>query len=54
MPEPGALAFTMAVKVTGWPETDGLTDEVIVVEVLAFFTTWLMAEELLLKLALPS
>ncbi len=27
MPEPGALAVTVAVNVTDWPNTDGLTEE---------------------------
>ena len=39
VPEPGAVALTVAVKVTDCPKTDGLTDEVTVVEVLALFTT---------------
>ena len=36
--EPGLVMLTVAVKVTAWPETDGLTDELTVVVVLAWFT----------------
>jgi hypothetical protein len=28
VPEPGATAVTVAVKVTAWPKTEGLTEEV--------------------------
>ncbi len=27
MPEPGALAVTVAVNVTDWPKTEGLTED---------------------------
>ena len=30
MPEPGALASTVAVKVTDWPNTEGVTEEITV------------------------
>jgi hypothetical protein len=30
VPDPGELAVTVIVKVTGWPKTDGFADEVIV------------------------
>ena len=33
VPAPGALVVTVAVKVTGWPNTDGLTADTIVVVV---------------------
>ena len=50
----GALAVTVAVKVTDWPKTDGLTDEVSVVVVAAWLTVWVRAVEVLLvKLASP-
>jgi hypothetical protein len=34
----GEFAVTVPVKVTGWPTTDGLVDELTVVVVLAAFT----------------
>ena len=39
VPAPGAIAETVAVKVTDWPNTDGFADEVTVVAVFALFTT---------------
>ena len=30
MPAPGALALTVAVKVTDWPNTEGVTEEITV------------------------
>jgi len=39
VPEPGAVAVTVAVSVTDCPKTDGLTDEMTAVEVLALLTT---------------
>ena len=45
VPAPGATAVTVAVKVTGWPETDGLALEASAVLVEARFTTWLTAAE---------
>ncbi len=38
VPAPGFTALTVAVKVTFWPNTDGLTEDVTVVDVLALFT----------------
>src|SRR5438093_7705715 len=38
VPAPGAVAFTVAVNVTDWPNTDGLADELRLVDVLAWFT----------------
>src|SRR5579863_3608931 len=35
VPVPGATAETVAVKVTDWPKTEGFTDDVTVVDVLA-------------------
>ena len=37
VPDPGGAAETVAVKITGWPNTEGLTDELTVVEVFAGF-----------------
>jgi hypothetical protein len=55
VPTPGETALTVAVKVTAWPDADGFTDEVTVVELLALFTVCVMAAEvLLLKLASPA
>jgi len=45
MAVPGALATTVAVKVTDWPLFDGLSDEVTVVVVASLFTVWVNAEE---------
>jgi hypothetical protein len=39
VPAPGATGDTVAVNVTDWPNTDGFTDEVTVVEVFALLTT---------------
>jgi hypothetical protein len=44
----------VAVKVTDWPKTEGLADEVTVVVVLAWLTVWVKAGDVLgLKLVLP-
>ena len=40
IPVPGDVAVTFAVNVTDWPKTDGLTEVVTVVVVLAGLTTW--------------
>jgi hypothetical protein len=54
VPDAGAVAVTVAVKVTLWPDTDGLTEEVSVVVVLPMITIWARgAEVLVLKLASP-
>ena len=39
VPAPGLTTATVAVKVTDWPKTDGLTEEVRLVVVLALLTT---------------
>src|ERR1019366_3141171 len=39
VPPPGATGETVAVKVTDWPKTEGFTDEVTAVVVLALLTT---------------
>src|SRR5438093_7765852 len=55
VPEPGAIAPTVAVNVTDWPNTDGLTEEVTEALLPALFTTWAeaMVPVLPLKLASP-
>src|SRR5579872_153561 len=51
---PGALATTVAVKVTDWPWVDGLSDEVTELVVPSLFTVWVRTEEVLpVKLVLP-
>src|SRR5690349_4101253 len=40
VPAPGATGPTVAVKLTGWPNGEGLVDEVTVVVVPAGFTVW--------------
>src|SRR5205823_2240067 len=40
VPAPGATILTVAVKVTAWPPTEGLGEEVSVVVVAALLTTW--------------
>src|SRR6266516_4835510 len=47
VPAPGATALTVAVKVTIWPDTDGLTEEVTVVVLLALLTVWVNGEAVL-------
>ena len=44
-PAPGACTETLAVNVTGWPNTDGDPDVVTVVFVAALLTWWLASEE---------
>ena len=52
VPAPGETGLTVAVKVTDWPKTMGLVDEVTVVVVLAGLTVWARVEEVfVLKLA---
>jgi hypothetical protein len=46
VPAPGAVAATVAVKVTVCPNTDGLAVELTVVLLLALFTTCGVAESL--------
>ena len=51
---PGALAPTVAVKVTVWPWVDGLSEEVTELVVESLFTVWVRVDEaLVLKLELP-
>ena len=51
VPPPGKTALTVAVKVTDWPKTTGLVEELTVVVVLAWLTVW-VKDELVLSLAL--
>ena len=56
VPLPGATALTVAVKVTDWPNTVGLVEELMVVVVLAALTVWVNGEAVLslaLKLLSP-
>ena len=51
---PGALATTVAVKVTVWPCFDGLSEDVTELVVESLFTVWVRVDEaLVLKLELP-
>ena len=55
VPVPGELTVTVAVNVTDWPNTDGFSDEVRAVLVLAWFTTCDTAPEVLVaKLVSPA
>ena len=49
VPTPGDVAVTVAVKVTDWPNTDGLTDEPSAVVVASLLTTWLVAVDVLAR-----
>src|SRR5437867_1147228 len=40
VPAPGTVAFTVAVNVTDWPNTDGFADELRLVDVDAWLTVW--------------
>jgi hypothetical protein len=53
VPAPGATTATVAVKVTDCPKTDGLTEDVRLVVVVALLTTWLTAPLVLVR-KLPS
>jgi len=53
-PEPGAVTLIVAVKVTGWLDTDGFTEEATVVVVDALLTVCVIAEDVLvLQLTSP-
>jgi hypothetical protein len=55
VPAPGALALTVAVNVTLWPNTVGLSEVVTPVLVSALFTVCVsVGEVLVLKLASPA
>jgi hypothetical protein len=54
VPAPGVEGATFAVKVIDCPKTEGFTEDVNAVVVLALFTTWLTAElVLVMKLESP-
>ena len=54
VPVPGAVAVTVAVKVTDWPKTEGLTEEATAVVVLALLTVCVkLGDVLVLKLTSP-
>ncbi len=53
VPLPWPPAATVAVKVTAWPDTEGLDEETTTVLVLALATVWVIADEALLA-KLPS
>ena len=47
VPAPGALADTVAVKVTDWPNTDGFVVLVTAAVLASRFTVWVMAADVL-------
>ena len=47
VPPPGATGTTVAVNVTGWPETEGLAEVETVVWVFDGLTTWVGSEPVL-------
>ena len=54
VPLPGATAATVAVNVTDWSNTEGLCDEITLVELAALLTVWESAGEALArKVPLP-
>jgi hypothetical protein len=56
VPDPGATGLTVAVKVTVWPDTEGLADELSAVVLLSTVTVWVNGEPVLslpLKLVSP-
>ena len=55
VPAPGETALTVAVNVTDWPDTDGFTELVSVVELDALLTVCVTAKDALeLKLLSPA
>jgi hypothetical protein len=54
VPVPGETTAIVAVKVTLWPLTDGVTEDVTLVVVFALLTVWPPASEPLLATKLPS
>ena len=53
VPAPGATGLTVAVKVTDWPNTEGLAAEETTVVVSALLTVWVRFVEVLVR-KLPS
>src|SRR2546425_12642574 len=49
VPAPGATAATVAVNVTGWPDTVGLAEAVTVLVVLAWLTVCVRAADVLVE-----
>ena len=50
-----AAELTVAVNVTDWPNSDGFTEELTVVELFALLTVWVMGADVLgLKLLSPA
>ena len=50
VPEPGDTALTVFVKITGWPNTEGLAEEASVFVVSALLTVCVKAGEFVLVL----
>ena len=53
-PAPGGTGVTVAVKVTGWPKTEGFAEEATAVVVAALITSCVSVPELALKLLSPA
>src|SRR5437879_2273519 len=53
VPAPGAVTLIVAVKVTFWPDVDGLAEETRAVVLLALFTVWVSIPLLAAKLPSP-
>jgi hypothetical protein len=54
VPAPPAVALTVPVNVTDWPDTEGFTDEVTVVAVCDWFTVCVKTGDVLVvKLVFP-
>jgi hypothetical protein len=47
VPAPGAVTLMVAVKVTLWPDTEGLAEATTATVLVALVTVWVMATELL-------
>ena len=56
VPEPGGTELTAAVRVTAWPNSDGFSELMTVVELLSRLTIWLivLVDVLALKLLSPA
>src|SRR5580700_8698444 len=48
VPEPGAFAVTVVVKVIDWPKSDGFTEDETDVLLASSVTVWLTADDVLL------
>src|ERR1700730_11598511 len=54
VPAPGGFAVTVAVNVTTWPATEGLTEELSAVVVASWLMVWVSGADVLVrKLASP-